>query len=286
MKSSVNRVHPRTMSISVIMSVYNGERFLRDAVLSVLDQTFHDIELLVIDDASTDGTLHLLEELASRDSRIRILTNSTNLGLTKSLNRALMHAQGEFIARLDADDIAFPSRLEKQLAFLASHPDIDIVGTAYEWIDEHGNVIGRPNVITDPDDIHRTFPRTNPLLHSSVLMRRHLLDSTGGYDASYKKAQDYALWLRLAPTHRFANLPEILTQKRLSKDMLSYASERSQLRFAVRARYEALRRGDYPMWYFIYILKPFIASILPRAVVRWIRIHLFHQRQYEHPTLR
>lgn len=268
------------------MSVYNGERFLRDAVLSVLKQTYHDLELIIVDDTSSDSTAKILKDLALHESRIRVFTNRTNLGLTKSLNIGLAQARGEFIARLDADDIAFPSRLEKQLAFLALHPDIDIVGTAYEWIDEHGNVIGRPNVITDPNAIHRTLPRTNPLLHSSILMRKHLLESTGGYDESFKKAQDYALWLRLAPTHRFANLPEILTQKRLTKDMLSYASERSQLRFAVRARYEALRRGDYPMWYFIYILKPFIASILPRAVVRWIRVHLFHQRQYEHPTLR
>ncbi|NQV89889.1 glycosyltransferase [Candidatus Uhrbacteria bacterium] len=273
------------MKISVIMSVYNGERFLRDAVLSVLAQNEQDLELLLVDDASSDSTSLIIKELAQEDSRIRILTNSTNLGLTKSLNIALAHAQGKYIARLDADDIALPNRFTKQLEFLNTHSDIDVLGTAYIWIDESGSVIDHPSTITDSDELHRTLPRFNPFLHSSIMMRKRVLDHVGGYDETYKKAQDYDLWLRLSSSHRFANLPEVLTQKRLTKDMISYASERSQLRHAVRARRAALKRGDYPMWYFIYIFKPLIASILPLSVVRWVRIHLFKQHQYEHPTL-
>lgn len=268
--------------VSILMSVYNGERFVRQAVESLLAQTYRDFELLIVDDASTDGTHEILEELTEHDRRIRILTNSNNLGLTKSLNVALRQAQGDLIARMDADDIALPTRLEKQIAFLEGHPDIDVVGTAYEWIDEDGHAIGRPNVITDPNDIHRTLPRTNPLLHSSVVMRRPALDRASGYDESYRRAQDYDLWLRLSRTSRMANLPEILMQKRLLSGMISFQSERTQLRCAVRARLCALKRGDIPLWNVISLLKPLVASLLPRRAVRWVRIHLFGQQQYEH----
>lgn len=274
------------MTISILLSVHNGERFIRDAVLSLLTQTHREFELLIVDDASTDKTRDTLEELVTQDHRIRVITNATNLGLTRSLNIALRQAQDDFVARMDADDIAMPDRLEKQLAYLESHPDIDVVGTAYEWIDETDHVIGRPNVITGPDDIHRALPRTNPLLHSSVLLRRSALERVHGYEESYRRAQDYDLWLRLSRTARFANLPEVLMQKRLAKNMISFASEREQLRCAVRARLQALRRGDYPWWNAIYLLKPLIASLLPLPVVRWMRVHVFGQKVYSHHSLR
>ncbi|MCR4313849.1 MAG: glycosyltransferase [Candidatus Uhrbacteria bacterium] len=273
--------------VSILLSVYNGERFVRDAVLSLLAQTYRDFELLIVDDASTDGAHEILEELAAQDSRIRVLTNSTNLELTKSLNMALRLpldklgvAQDDYVARMDADDIALPDRLEKQIAFLEGHPDIDVVGTAYEWIDEDGQVIGRPHVITNPEDIRRALPRTNPLLHSSVVMRRTALQHASGYDESYRRAQDYDLWLRLSRTSHMTNLPEILMQKRLAKGMISFANERAQLRCAVRARIHALRRGDYPWWNAVYLLKPLVASLLPLPVVRWARVHVFGQRIY------
>lgn len=274
------------MKVSVILCVYNDERFVRQAVKSLLTQTYRDFELLIVDDASTDGTHGILEEFAREDRRIHVLTNSTNLGLTKSLNIALREAHSELVARMDADDIALPHRLEKQLAFLESHPDIDIVGTAYEWLDESGQVIGRPNVITNPDDIHRVLPRTNPLLHSSVMIRRTALERASGYDESFRRAQDYDLWLRLSHMHHFANLPEVLMQKRLAKGMISFASERAQLRCAVRARLAALRRGDYPWWNATYLLKPLVASLFPQRFVRWVRMNIFRQTQYKHLSLR
>ncbi|MBI4435783.1 glycosyltransferase [Candidatus Uhrbacteria bacterium] len=274
------------MKVSVLMSVHNGERHIREAVLSLLDQTFREFEFLIVDDRSSDTTPQILEDIAAQDARIRVLTNSTNIGLTKSLNLALRQTHSNYVARMDADDIALPSRLAKQVAFLDAHPDIDIVGTAYEWIDENDQVIGRPFVITDPDEIHRALPCTNPLLHSSVLMRRSALDRVRGYDESYRRAQDYDLWLRLSRHSRFANLPEVLMQKRMAKGMISFKNERAQLRCAVRSRLAALKRGDYPVWNALYILKPFIASLLPLPLVRWARVHIFDQKIYSHHSLR
>ncbi len=274
------------MQISILLSVHNNERFIREAVLSLLGQTFRDFELLIVDDASTDTTPQILRELAEQDSRIRVLTNAMNLGLTKSLNLALAQTHSDFIARMDADDIALPHRLEKQLAFLNAHPDIDVVGTAYEWIDGDSHVIGQPNIVTDPDELHRALPRTNPLLHSSVMMRQSALDRAHGYNETYRRAQDYDLWLRLSRHSRFANLPEVLMQKRMAKSMISFANEREQLRYAARSRLASAKRGDYPLWNAVYILKPLIASLLPLALVRWVRIHVFDQTIYTHRSLR
>lgn len=273
------------MTISVILSVHKGKPYIEQAIQSILAQTYQDVEFLVVDDGSTDGSDDLLREIASKDDRIRIITNQTNLGLTKSLNLALHEARGDYIARMDADDIALPTRLEKQLNFLQAHPDIGMVGTAFEWIDDNGVVIGKPTIITDSTLLHSSLIRTNPFLHSSVLIRKQLLDRVQGYNEQFKKAQDYDLWLRLSSICRFANLPEILMQKRMSKHMISFKNEREQLRFAVHARWNALSRGDYPLWTLLYLVKPWIASVLPRSIVRWVRIHLFGQKIYAHSAL-
>ena len=161
-----------------------------------------------------------------------------------------------------------------------------MVGTAFEWIDADGKVIGKPAVITDSDQLHRALIRTNPFLHGSIMIRRTVLEQAGGYDERYKKAQDYDLWLRLSRTTRFANLPEVLMQKRMTRNMISFKSERAQIRFAIRARLAALKRGDYPLWCAVYLLKPFLATVLPLSVVRWARARLFGQKVYAHRTLK
>lgn len=270
------------MIISVLMSVYNGERYVREAIESILTQTYRDFEFVIVDDGSTDHTSKILTELSKTDTRIKILTNEQNIGLTASLNKALRHARGIYLARMDADDVALSQRLEEQVTFLKAHPDIGMLGTAYAWIDERGNVIGQRDVLTKPHELHRALIRTNPFLHGSIMIRKELLDHVQGYDESYKKAQDYDLWLRLSSTCQFANLPDVLMQKRMTKGMISFQGERSQIRYALRARIEALRRKDYPLWCAIYLVKPFLASILPLKIVRFARVHLFRQTIYKH----
>ncbi len=127
--------------VSVLMSVYNGERFLRDSVESILGQTFTDFEFLILDDGSTDSTCEILEEYANKDARIVLVRNDRNLGLTRSLNKGLRLVRGEYLARQDADDISLPKRLEMQVKFLDAHPEVGVVGSALEIIDENGNTI-------------------------------------------------------------------------------------------------------------------------------------------------
>ncbi len=272
-----------SMTVSILLSVFNGERFLRQAVDSLLTQTYRDFELWIVNDASTDQTPQILDQLSREDSRVRIITNERNLGLTKSLNLALAQAQGSSIARMDADDIALPERLEKQVAYLDAHPDIDVVGTAYQFINAQNRVIGERHPSTDDEQIRRKLIIHNPFLHSSVLIRRALLDQVHGYDERFRRAQDYDLWMRLEPLTKLANLPNILMQKRFTTDMISYASEREQIKTAVTIRVAAIRRGQYPWWCAIYLIKPFLATILPLPLVRFLRTHVFGQKIYAHP---
>lgn len=277
--------------VSIFMSVYNGERFLRQAVESLLTQTYRDFELLIVNDASTDGTHGILKELAAQDSRVMVLTNSTNLGLTKSLNIALRsafakasadrQAQGNFVARMDADDIALPHRLEKQVTFLNAHPEVGIVGSWYQFINDDGDMLGEKHPPTEDTQLRRALIRFNPFLHSSTMIRTTVLDQIGGYDESYSRAQDYDLWMRCAPLTKFANLPEILMQKRFTMGMISYTREKEQIRAALRVRLAALRRKQYPWWCSVFLLKPALAVLLPTPVVRFVRIHLFGQHLYK-----
>src|SRR5882672_2663017 len=138
---------PHGPKVSVLLPVWNAERYLAGSIESVLDQTFADFELLIVDDASTDGSRALIERY--RDRRIRLVENEKNLGVTRSLNLGLERARGRYVARADADDLCAPERLERQVAFLDAHPEVALVASCARWIDEHGAEIG---VIDTPSD--------------------------------------------------------------------------------------------------------------------------------------
>ncbi|TAL50348.1 glycosyltransferase [Patescibacteria group bacterium] len=272
------------MKVSVLMSVYNGERFIREAVVSLLGQTFRDFELLIVDDGSSDATPQILEELTAQDTRCRVITNPTNIGLTKSLNIALRQAQGDYVARMDTDDVALPQRLEKQVLFLDTHQEVGIVGTAYQFIDNAGNVIGETSPPIADQDLRRVLIRANPFLHSSVIIRKTVLDRVQGYNETFRRAQDYDLWMRLSLLTKLANLPDILMQKRFTTGMISFRKEREQIRFALRVRWNALRRRQFPWWTTVFLIKPFLATILPSSFVRFVRIYIYQQDMYRNPT--
>ncbi|MGK7344542.1 MAG: glycosyltransferase [Candidatus Nitrospinota bacterium M3_3B_026] len=219
--------------ISVIMGVYNGERHLREAVESVLGQTFGDFELIVIDDGSTDSTPRILASFD--DPRLKI-KRQENAGLTKTLNRALSMAKGEYVARQDADDVSAPERFEKQAAFLDANPDITLVGSWMTHIDEDGDVIGVTRLPSDPDRIAAALPISNQFCHGSIMARRSALESAGGYREAFTYAQDYDLVLRLSERSRLANIPEALYGHRLALDMISIKHRGRQSAFAQLAK--------------------------------------------------
>lgn len=200
--------------VSVLLSVHDGLPYLEEAVDSILKQTFADFEFLIVDDASTDGTLAYLESLD--DPRISIIKHGIKQGLAKSLNEMTRVAAGRLIARMDADDISEPERLERQVAFLESHPDVGVLGTAATMIDERGNNLRSYPILTGHLPIKWRALFANPLVHPSVMLRREIL-LANPYDESYPNSQDYELWSRLLFEKgiRFANLDERLLRYRL-----------------------------------------------------------------------
>jgi glycosyltransferase involved in cell wall biosynthesis len=195
------------------MPVRNGARWLREAVDSVLDQAFRDFELVVIDDGSVDDTLGVLDQCSRGDDRVRVLRQPPQ-GIVAALNLGIAAAGGSYLARLDADDIARPDRLARQLAFIERHDRVDLVSSAAQLIDEGGTVVGRVTPPNHPGKLARHLRRGNPIVHSSVMMRAEAVRRSGGYRTAFGAAEDYDLWLRMGENGGIANLPEPLVSVR------------------------------------------------------------------------
>ncbi len=197
------------------MGVYNGEPLLDSAIASIVAQTYPSWELVVVDDASSDSSLAVARSWQRRDTRIRVVEHHTNRGLAATLNDAFAVARGELVARMDADDVSLPQRLEKQVEFLDAHPAVAVVGTGAEFVDAQGNALGSGHLFEEHDDISANIYRTTPLIHPSVMMRRTFLEALGGYDVRLRRAEDADLWLRGYRRFRYHNLPEPLIRCRI-----------------------------------------------------------------------
>lgn len=210
------------------MAVYNGAKYLHGTMDSILNQSFTDFEYIIINDGSTDETTHIVN--AFTDHRLVILQNQANQGLAYSLNRGIEIAQGRYIARIDADDLARPARLEKQVDFLRAHPEIGIVGTGGIILDDAGQKIGEKHFPGSDLEIRWTSLLTNPFLHPTVMFRHDVLRQHHlQYDPGLRATQDYDLWTRLLIYTQGANLPEALTGYRQSEASITAQSRTLQL---------------------------------------------------------
>lgn len=226
--------------ISVVMAVYNGETYVKKAIQSILDQTCPGYEFIIINDASTDATESILRSFD--DPRMHIITNGTNLGLTRSLNRGIGLARGRYIARMDADDISLPHRLATQIAFLESNKDHALVGSSYYSIDETGKINALIEVLKKNTDISRGLLKKNWFGHGSLMFRKEAFDEIGGYNNDYVYAQDYDFVLRLSEKFKLANIEEPLYCWRSTPSCISSAKQQEQNQFKVRAQAEATAR--------------------------------------------
>jgi glycosyltransferase involved in cell wall biosynthesis len=201
--------------VTVLMAVYNGERYLREAIDSILNQTFRDFELTIVNDGSIDRTAEIISSYD--DPRIQLINNDLNLGLTKSLNKGLAVARGKYVARQDADDISEPERLAKQVAFLEAQPDLALLGTFYQEIDDLGNKISEHTLPHDCTKIRWDLLFYTPFVHSSVMFRKSIvIEKIGFYNENFSYAQDYDYWCRIALSLKVANLSEYLLRYRLN----------------------------------------------------------------------
>lgn len=263
--------------VSVIMSVYNGERFLSESIESILNQTFNDFELVIINDGSTDNTEKILESY--NDSRIKVF-NQKNVGLTKSLNKAIKLSRGEYIARMDADDCALPERFQKQVNFLDVHTDIGMIGTQNMVIDEQGKVIGKKRYPVSDNELRKVLIKYNPFLHASVMIKKEVFETVGLYNENKIRGQDYELWFRIAKHFKLANIQENLMLQRWRGDNTSLLNENEQYRISVNTRLEVINRKQYPLWCTIYLIKPFTLSKVPIFVKNFFRKYLLGRNIY------
>jgi glycosyltransferase involved in cell wall biosynthesis len=198
----------KTPAVTVLMTVFNAGKYLDPAITSIAAQTFRDWEFVIVDDASTDGSLETAEAWMKRDARIRVIRNDTNKGQTPCLNQGLREARGEWIARQDADDLSLPERLARQME---AAKDVALLGTNGWIIDANNRVTGLLDAPLTPAGIAATSPFLNPFMHTAVLARTAVIrDELGGYDESFRIAQDYDLWARVIERHPAANLPDRL----------------------------------------------------------------------------
>ncbi len=263
--------------VSVIMSVYNGERFLSESIESILNQTFNDFEFIIINDGSTDSTEKILESY--NDSRIKV-SNQKNVGLTKSLNKAIKLSNGKYIARMDADDNALPERFQKQVNFLDVHTDIGMIGTYNMVIDEQGKVIEKKRYPVSDNELRIALIRYNPFLHASVMIRKEVFEIVGLYNENKIRGQDYELWFRIANHFKLANIQEILMSQRWRGDNISLLNESEQYRISINTRLEVIKRKQYPLWCTIYLIKPFVLSKAPSFVKNVPRKYLLGRSIY------
>jgi glycosyltransferase involved in cell wall biosynthesis len=255
-------------AVSVVMAVYNGEPWLEEAIASILGQSLVDLEFIVVDDGSTDGTPRRLAALG--DPRLRVIPQP-RAGQTAALNRGLRAARAHLVARIDADDVALPERLARQVGFLAAHPEVTLLGTAAREIAPSGAVVQTVAPPCDDRALRRALMRANPFVHSSVMFRRAAIDLVGAYDESFAVAQDYDLWLRMSRVGRLANLAEPLVLRRLAPGRLSSARDTTRLRDEVVAKLRALRSGACPPWSAVFLARPLAALMLPTRVRRAAR---------------
>lgn len=201
--------------ITVLMSVHNGLPYLAAAVESILSQTFTDFEFLIIDDASTDGSATLLESY--NDSRIRIIKNKECKGLGFNLRVGVEEACGTWVARMDADDIALPERLQVQRDYAHAHPDVDIIGSWATDINAAGEPLGLRRMPLNHEEIVR-YIWTCPIIHPTAFFNKAAVQRAGSYGTE-RRRQDYALWFRCASAGlRFANIPQVLLQYRFADE--------------------------------------------------------------------
>lgn len=235
------------MKISVIMPVYNAELFLQQALDSILNQTLRDFEFCIADDCSGDSTWEILCRAAAADSRIRLFRNEQNRGVAGTLNFLLEQVSPDavYVARMDADDEALPERLERQAAWLDTHPETGIVGCALTIINEAGDITGERRYPVDPAVIRKTLIDYNPLAHPTVMMRKSVVDAIGHYSEHTPGAEDYDYWLRIGKRFGLANLAEPLLRYRISSGQMKQSHLKETLRSTLRLQRRYLLAPEF-----------------------------------------
>ncbi len=249
--------------ISVIMGIYNCAATLDEAIQSILNQTYTGWKMIMCDDASSDDTYAIAEKYVKQyPDKFVLIKNEKNMGLNYTLNHCLKYVDTKYVARMDGDDISFPSRFEKEVGFLESNTEYAIVSTQMEYFDEQG-VFGRSNINIEP--VRESIVKETPFIHAPCMVLKEAYDAVDGYSVSKKllRVEDYELWVKMyAKGYKGYNLPEVLYKMRDDRN----ATMRRKFRYRINeayVRYLAVKRLGLKKRYLIYMLKPILVGILP-----------------------
>ena len=262
------------LQISVVMPVYNGEKAVAKAVESILNQTLKDFELIIVDNKSTDNSVRIIKSL--NDSRIKLIQNERNFGIATSLNIGIKHSKGQYIARMDADDISYPDRLEEQISFLGKNPGISVLGTYASLFNEKGRIWEnlRPPVVPTLKD----WLWGSKVIHASVMMKKQDVQDVGGYDPKTYRVEDYDLWLRMIiKGYVIRTLPKVLYG--VHWDLSNYY--RKNLKSLVsETKYKLMRFRDLgvPLYKYPLAFKPILPILVPKSLYFLFHSYLFRRK--------
>lgn len=269
-----NRTNTNDSLVSVVMPVYNAQKFLAAAIESIVKQTYKNIELIIVDDGSTDDSPKIIKYYKSKypslikNYRLKKRSNEAGNG---AVNAVLKKAKGVYLARMDADDVAHPQRIEKQVRFMENNPEIIVVGTQARVIDENGQVIGKKTNPTSHKDIYQKYAIVHPIVHSSCMIRRSLLPNQNRlYELKGGINDDYYTFFRLLSYGRFANLPEYLTDYRVHGNNISLRHLKKRYKVINNIRKQAVEQFGYQMSWLakvVIVFQSFLVTILPDNVI-------------------
>ncbi len=257
--------------VSIVMTAYNAAEFVLQAVESIQNQTYANWELIIVNDGSTDGTSKILTKLAKNDKRILLISCRKNRGASVASNLGLSKAKGQFIARMDSDDISMPDRLVKQVRFLQSHPEVIVVGGQCELIDREGENIGMKNFPTQHKDIYEALYQYNPIQHPSLMVNTKMLGKLKiTYHADVLLAHDLEILFNLAQHGKLANLNNVILQYRIHTDSLSLRHPKETFKHTLLVRKMARQKYGYEpskRAVVVHSMQKLIMSVIPSIVV-------------------
>jgi glycosyltransferase involved in cell wall biosynthesis len=261
-------------SVSVLMPAYNAEKYIAEAIESILNQTFQDFEFIIVDDCSIDNTLKIIEEYAQQDNRIGCFKNEINLGIAGNRNKLVSLAKGKYIVWQDADDISLPYRLEHQYQFMEKNEEVGICGGWLQFFNNRGNISIRKYKEKD-EDVRKTIFRFSPVAQPSAIIRKKVIDEVGFYDLHYPPAEDLDMSFRIGKNYKFANLQKVVVRYRESHKGATFTQLKTiELKtFSVRLRHSDNK--GYRMSFFdhVYNITQYISMLIIPAK---IKIKLFN----------
>lgn len=255
------------VKISILMPVYNSQKYLRLAIDSILDQTLEDFQFIIIDDGSTDRSWKIIKSYSQKDKRIVAIRSTINLKTSSALNKGLAKVQGKYVIRMDADDWSYPDRLENQYKYMENHPEVGISGGAVEVCNERLETINKRNYPLTDEAARKIIFRYSPFAHPATIWRTSVLKAVNGYNENIPYSQDAELYFKVGKFSEFGNINETVIKLRMHKKSSSYSKARMQEIYAIYARIKASMEYDYKasfsdkFWIFLRIIIMFIIPL-------------------------